>query len=169
MSRKWPRCLRRSSSNCSANFSSTTSMWPRPSPADGAYRVRFVLSTSDNLPAVVEQGRFRPELYHRISTFCLIVPPLRHRGADVELLAEHFRAGFAQEFRKDVVGFTRDALDALQRHDWPGNVRELKGVIQRAVARCSGPRITSTHLAPILNYQRQSRGCRAAVLAPTCR
>jgi len=140
--------------------------------ASGHYRptgltgVRFVLSTSDNLPAVVEQGRFRPELYHRISTFCLIVPPLRHRGADVELLAEHFRAGFAQEFRKDVVGFTRDALDALQRHDWPGNVRELKGVIQRAVARCSGPRITSTQLAPILNYQRQSRGGTASSSRP---
>jgi two-component system response regulator HydG len=128
--------------------------------------VRFVLSTSDNLPAVVEQGRFRPELYHRISTFCLMVPPLRHRGADVELLAEHFRAGFAQEFRKDVVGFTRDALEALQRHDWPGNVRELKGVIQRAVARCSGPRITSTHLVPILNYQRQSRGATASSSRP---
>ena len=140
--------------------------------ASGHYRptgltgVRFVLSTSDNLPAVVEQGRFRPELYHRISTFCLIVPPLRHRGADVELLAEHFRAGFAQEFRKDVVGFTRDALDALQRHEWPGNVRELKGVIQRAVARCSGSRITSTQLAPILNYQRQSRGGSASSSRP---
>ncbi len=126
--------------------------------AMGLTGLQFVLSTSDNLPAVVEQGRFRPELYHRISTFCLMVPPLRRRGADVELLAEHFRAGFAQEFRKDVVGFTRDALDALQRHDWPGNVRELKGVIQRAVARSSGPRITSAHLAPILNYQRHSRG-----------
>ena len=135
----------------------------RPTGRTGA---RFVLSTSDNLPAVVEQGKFRPELYHRISTFCLIVPPLRHRGADVELLAEHFRAGFAQEFRKDVVGFTRDALDALQRHDWPGNVRELKGVIQRAVARCSGPRITSTQLAPILNYQRQSRGGTASSSRP---
>ena len=135
----------------------------RPTGLTGA---RFVLSTSDNLPAVVEQGKFRPELYHRISTFCLIVPPLRHRGADVELLAEHFRAGFAQEFRKDVVGFTRDALDALQRHDWPGNVRELKGVIQRAVARCSGPRITSTQLAPILNYQRQSRGGTASSSRP---
>jgi two-component system response regulator HydG len=120
--------------------------------------VRFVLSTSDNLPALVEQGRFRPELYHRISTFCLMVPPLRHRGVDIELLAEHFRTGFAQEFHKDLVGFTRDALEALQRHDWPGNVRELKGVIQRAVARCSGPRITSSHLAPILNFQRQTRG-----------
>jgi two-component system, NtrC family, response regulator HydG len=132
----------------------------------GLNGARFVLSSSDNLPVVVEQGRFRPELYHRISTFCLMVPPLRHRGADVELLAEHFRAGFAQEFRKDVVGFSRDALDALQRHDWPGNVRELKGVIQRAVARCSGPRINSTHLAPILNYQRQSRAGSASSNRP---
>ena len=64
------------------------------------------------------------------------------------------------------MGFTRDALDALQRHDWPGNVRELKGVIQRAVARCSGPRITSTQLAPILNYQRQSRGGTASSSRP---
>jgi len=120
--------------------------------------VRFVLSTSDSLPAQVEQGRFRQELYHRISTICLMVPPLRMRGTDIELLSEHFRAGFAQEFRKSVVGFTRDALEALQRHDWPGNVRELKGVIQRAVALCSGPRISSSHLAPILNPHRQSRG-----------
>jgi two-component system response regulator HydG len=119
--------------------------------------VRFVLSTSENLAAAVDQGRFRPELYHRINGFCLMVPPLRHRGGDVELLAEHFRALFAEEFHKDVVGFTRDAFEALQRHDWPGNVRELRGVIQRAVARCSSPRLTSSHLAPILNVQRQSR------------
>jgi two-component system response regulator HydG len=95
-----------------------------------------------------------------------MVPPLRHRGADIEVLAEHFRALFAQEFRKDVVGLTRDAIDTLQRHDWPGNVRELKGVIQRAVARCTGPRITSGHLAPILNLQRQSRGGSASSARP---
>jgi two-component system response regulator HydG len=128
--------------------------------------VRFILSSSENLPAAVEQGRFRPELYHRISAFCLMVPPLRHRGADVEILAEHFRAGFAVEFRKDVLGFTRDALEALQRHDWPGNVRELKGVIQRAVARCSSPRLTSSHLAPILNLQRQARAGAASSSRP---
>ena len=127
---------------------------------------RFILSTSNTLAASVEQGSFRPELYYRISTLCLMVPPLRHRGSDIELLAEHFRAGFAQEFRKDVVGFTSNALDALRRYDWPGNVRELKDVIQRAVARCSGPRITSTHLAPILNYQRQSRGGTASSSRP---
>ena len=54
-------------------------------------------------------------------------------------------------------GFTRDALDVLQKHDWPGNVRELEAAVQRAVALCNGPRITSSNLAPILNHHRQTR------------
>jgi two-component system response regulator HydG len=118
---------------------------------------RFVMSTSENLPALIEQGRFRQELYHRISVISLMLPPLRHRGTDVELLAESFRAHYAREFHKAVVGFTRDALDVLQKHDWPANVRELEAAVQRAVVLCNGPRITSTHLAPILNHHHQGR------------
>jgi two-component system response regulator HydG len=120
--------------------------------------VRFILSTVESLPALIEQGRFRQELFHRISVIVLTPPPLRHRGTDIELLAEAFRDRYSQEFRKNVAGFTRDALDVLQRHDWPGNVRELEAAIQRAVAMCSGPRISSSHLAPILNHHRQTRG-----------
>jgi len=118
---------------------------------------RFLMSTSENLVALIEQGRFRRELYHRISVISLMLPPLRHRGTDVELLAESFRAHYAREFHKTVAGFTRDALDVLQRHDWPGNVRELEAAVQRAVALCTGPRITSNHLAPILNHHHQAR------------
>jgi two-component system, NtrC family, response regulator HydG len=123
-----------------------------------AGEVRFIMSTGENLPALIEQGRFRQELYHRISVIMLTPPPLRHRGTDIELLAESFRTRYTQEFRKNVTGFTRDALDILQRHDWPGNVRELEAAIQRAVAMCNGPRISSSHLAPILNHHRQTRG-----------
>jgi len=120
--------------------------------------VRFLISTSENLPALIEQGRLRQELYHRVSVISLMLPPLRHRGSDVDLLAEWFRAQYAQEFHKTVVGFTHDALEVLRRHDWPGNVRELEAAIQRAVALCNGPRITSSHLAPILHHShRQSR------------
>jgi two-component system, NtrC family, response regulator HydG len=120
--------------------------------------VRFLISTSENLPALIEQGRLRQELYHRVSVISLMLPPLRHRGSDVELLAESFRMQYAQEFHKTVVGFTHDALDVLRRHEWPGNVRELEAAIQRAVALCSGPRITSSHLAPILHHShRQTR------------
>ena len=124
-----------------------------PSPGDA----RLVMSTSENLPALIEQGRFRQELYHRISVISLMLPPLRHRGTDIELLAESFRGQYAREFHKSVAGFTRDALDVLQKHDWPGNVRELEAAVQRAVALCNGPRITSSNLSPILNHNRQSR------------
>ncbi|HKI16251.1 MAG TPA: helix-turn-helix domain-containing protein, partial [Isosphaeraceae bacterium] len=120
--------------------------------------VRFLMSTSENIPALIDQGRFRQELYHRISVISLILPPLRHRGTDIELLADAFRARFSEEFHKSVIGFSRDALDALQRHDWPGNVRELEAAVQRAVALANGPRITSTHLASILSHSGQGRG-----------
>ena len=124
------------------------------------------MSTSENLTSLIDQGRFRQELYHRISVISLMLPPLRHRGTDVELLAESFRSHYAREFHKSVAGFTRDALEVLQKHDWPGNVRELAAAIQRAVALCNGPRITSNHLAPILNHDRQTRAGGGATPRP---
>ena len=119
--------------------------------------VRFLMSTSENLLGLVEQGIFRQDLYYRISVIGLKLPPVRHRGTDIEQLAEFFRARFSHEFNKNVVGFTRDALDILNKHDWPGNVRELEGVIQRGVVLCQGSRITSGHLSPALGNPRTSR------------
>jgi DNA-binding NtrC family response regulator len=133
----------------------------------GGHRpARLIFSASDDLAAMVEQGRFRQDLFHRIRSVCLTVPPLRCRSDDVELLAEYFRSRFVQEFDRPVVGFTRDALDVLRRHDWPGNVRELQGVVQRAVALCHGPRITATHLGPILNPHRGARAARVNASRP---
>ena len=120
--------------------------------------VRFIMTTSESLAALVEQGQFRQELFHRISIVSLTLPPLRHRGADIEQLAEYFRAKFAREYRRDIAGFTRDAIDALHRHEWPGNLRELEGVVQRAVALCNSSRITASHLAPAMHQNRPSRG-----------
>jgi two-component system response regulator HydG len=122
--------------------------------------VRFLMSTSENLLNLIDQGRFRQELYHRISAISLMLPPLRHRGTDIELLADAFRARFADEFRKPIVGFSRDAQEVFRRHDWPGNVRELQEAVRRAVALCSGPRITSSHLAPLISHS--SHGCPGA-------
>jgi two-component system response regulator HydG len=119
--------------------------------------VRFLISTSEDLPALVDQGKLRRELYYRISVICLKLTPLRHRVGDIEALADHFRTRFAREFSKHVVGFTRDALDALLEHDWPGNVGELEGVIRRAVVLCRGTRITSGHLASSLACPRPLR------------
>ena len=119
--------------------------------------VRFVFSTRENLPALVEQGKFRRELYERINDVCLKLPPLRQRGQDVILLAEHFRERFAIEFGKPVVGFSPDALELLTRHDWPGNVRELESVVQRGVALSQGAKVTSSNLAVGLSPGRAVR------------
>jgi two-component system response regulator HydG len=120
--------------------------------------VRFLMSSSDNLPAMVEQGKFRQDLYHRISVICLKLSPLRHRQADIEPLAEYFRTRLVHEFGKNIVGFTHDALESLMKYDWPGNVRELKAVVRRSVILCQGTRITSGHLASSLSSPRTSRG-----------
>jgi two-component system response regulator HydG len=120
--------------------------------------VRFLLSCRDNLPALVEQGKFRRDLYDRISTICVKLPPLRHRAGDVEALAEYFRNRFAYEFGKNVVGFTPNALESLSKHEWPGNISELESVVRRGVALCQGTRITSGHLASIPAYPTWPKG-----------
>jgi two-component system response regulator HydG len=122
-----------------------------------ALDVRFLLSSSENLPAMVEQGRFRQDLFYRISVICLKLPPLRHRAGDIEALADHFRIRFVQELGKNITGFTHDALESLLKYDWPGNIRELKAVIRRGVILCQGTRITSGHLASSLAYPRSGR------------
>jgi two-component system, NtrC family, response regulator HydG len=129
-------------------------------------QARFVVSTGGNLRALVEGGRFRQELYHRISTISLLLPPLRHRGADVRFLAESFRARYASESQTTASGFTGDALEVLQKHDWPGNVRELETAIQRAVALCQGPWISSKILEPILCSSRPARAADGAESRP---
>ena len=128
-----------------------------PRNGGGYSEVRVLMSASEHLASLVEQAKFRQDLYHRASVVCLKLPPLRHRGGDIEQLAEYFRARFSLEYGKNVIGFTRDALDILNKHDWPGNVRELEGVIQRGVALCQGTRITSGHISPSLCHSRSSR------------
>ncbi len=119
--------------------------------------VRFVLSTRENLPALVEQGKFRRELYERINDVCLKLPPLRQRGTDIGRLADHFRDKFARDFSKPALRFTPDAQDLLLRHDWPGNVRELESVVQRGVALGQGAAITSANLSVGLAPARMAR------------
>jgi two-component system response regulator HydG len=120
--------------------------------------VRFLMSCRDNLPALVERGEFRRDLYDRISTICVKLPPLRHRTGDVEALAEYFRNRFAYEFGKNVVGFTSNALESLSKQEWPGNIGELESVVRHAVARCQGGRVTSGHLATIPAYTTSPKG-----------
>jgi two-component system response regulator HydG len=108
--------------------------------------VRLVVASRDDLASMVDWGQFRQDLYYRVSVVTLNLPPLRHRGDDLERLAEHFRAHFAREIGKPVPGFSPEALDSLRRYSWPGNVLELENIVERAVILCRGGRIEPAHL-----------------------
>ena len=95
--------------------------------------VRIIAATHRDLPAMVEKGLFREDLYYRLSVFPIFVPPLLKRKADIILLADYFMAKYAAENEKKVNKLSNEALDLLMRHRWPGNVRELENCIERAV------------------------------------
>jgi len=98
--------------------------------------VRIVAATNADLPALVDDGRFKQDLLDRLSFEVLIVPPLRERREDILFLANHFAAHMAFELgREGVPGFSEEAVAALEGYPWPGNVRELKNVVERAVYR----------------------------------
>jgi DNA-binding NtrC family response regulator len=94
--------------------------------------VRIVAATHRNLHIAIAQGKFREDLYYRLSMIELKVPALREHPEDIPLLARHFTKKFSYEFDKQIFGLTQRALIVLERHGWPGNVRELEHVIGRA-------------------------------------
>ncbi|HXT19740.1 MAG TPA: sigma-54 dependent transcriptional regulator, partial [Thermoanaerobaculia bacterium] len=108
--------------------------------------VRLLTATNADLAAEVEEGRFRRDLYFRVRTVEIHLPPLRDRREDLVLLAERFRAAHARRYRKEVMGFDAAAVRALERHTWPGNVRELDHSVERAVLLARGARITAVDL-----------------------
>jgi transcriptional regulator with GAF, ATPase, and Fis domain len=95
--------------------------------------VRVIAATNRDLGAEVDAGRFRQDLYYRLSVFPLEVPPLRERPDDIRALAEHFVARSAARLKRPTPRLTAAALGALLEHDWPGNVRELQNAVERAV------------------------------------
>jgi two-component system, NtrC family, response regulator GlrR len=95
--------------------------------------IRLVAATNQDLTKLVGQGKFREDLYYRLHVLPIFLPPLRERGGDIGLLAQHFLQRWGQEFKKEVRGFTPEALQRLVMYEWPGNVRELSNVVERAV------------------------------------
>jgi DNA-binding NtrC family response regulator len=102
---------------------------------------RVILASNVDLAAVVAQGQFRQDLYYRINVVNIRMPSLRERVGDIGLLAGHFLRRFSREMGREIVGFTDEALAALQRYGWPGNVRELENAVERAVVLCRRPQI----------------------------
>ncbi len=102
-----------------------------------AVNVRMIAATNRDLRKRVEEGAFREDLYYRLNVVSIAVPPLRERGGDVHLLAQHFVDQYARAAKKAIRGLARETLDLLSAHHWPGNVRELENTIARAVALSS--------------------------------
>jgi transcriptional regulator with GAF, ATPase, and Fis domain len=108
--------------------------------------VRIIAATNRDLERTVESGQFREDLYYRLNVFRIHLPPLRERGDDVLLLAEHFVRSLGPQMGKPEVGISRDARDALLAHPWPGNIRELQNAIERALILSEGGLLTATQL-----------------------
>ncbi len=101
--------------------------------------VRLITATNRDLRAEVDAGRFRADLYYRINSFPIHVPPLRERKSDIPLLAEHLARKHARKLGKKISSISRETLEFLSAQDWPGNVRELEGTILRALISETSP------------------------------
>jgi two-component system response regulator AtoC len=112
--------------------------------------VRVIAATNKDLAQEVKQKRFREDLYFRLNTFPIVLPPLRERKEDIPLLTEHFLKKLSKRAGVEALGISNEALDYLRRYDWPGNVRELKNCIERAIIMAGGDLITPAHLPPYL-------------------
>ena len=114
--------------------------------AEIAVDVRIVCATHQDLKALAEQGRFREDLFYRLSEIVLRIPPLRERAGDAALLAHHFKNKFcASEGRSNLL-FSAGALQLIESYGWPGNVREVENCIRRAVIMSDGPQIAADDL-----------------------
>jgi two-component system response regulator HydG len=121
------------------------------------FDVRIVSATNRDLEAAVEQKRFREDLLFRINVVEVALPPLRARGNDVLLLAQHFVLAFAKQANKEVTGLMPETAERLLNYGWPGNVRELQNAIERSVALTTTERLAPADLPPkILDHPRVS-------------
>ena len=112
--------------------------------------VRLVLATNVDLEELMGEGRFRQDLFYRINVVNIALPALAERIGDIPLLAQTFLERYGEQSRREVAGFTDEAMQIMQRYPWPGNVRELENVVERAVVLCRGRQITASDLPPKL-------------------
>ncbi len=108
--------------------------------------VRIIAATNKNLQEKIKDGSFREDLFYRLNVINVHLPSLRERTEDVPLLIQHFLTRFSAKYKKNIHGFTADALNMLTRHGWPGNVRELENTIERAVVLAKGALIGPAEL-----------------------
>ncbi|EPR37222.1 two component, sigma54 specific, transcriptional regulator, Fis family [Desulfovibrio sp. X2] len=113
---------------------------------DITVNVRIIAATNVDIPRAIEAGQFREDLYYRISVVNIHLPPLRERGEDVRMIADHFLRRISSEVGKELTGFTPEALAFLESYTWPGNIRELENKVRRAVVLANSSRVSAEDL-----------------------
>lgn len=104
--------------------------------------VRVIAATNKNLVDLIRQGKFREDLYFRLNTVTIKVPPLRARGSDIELLFNYFAMEFSDKYRRDPIMLTEDAVPTLYKYRWPGNIREMRNLVEKLSVLVKGDIIT---------------------------
>lgn len=115
-------------------------------------QARIIASTTANLESLVRKELFRKDLYFRLSTVTIEVPPLRERGRDILLLADHFIHFYNQQFKRRITGYSKEAEKFLLTYEWPGNVRELRNLLERAVLLTPRPILELDDVKPPENW-----------------
>lgn len=118
--------------------------------------VRVIAATNAALEQLMNEGKFREDLYYRLNVFSIFLPPLRDRKTDILLLADHFMLKYGRQHGKSIRRISTPAIDMLMRYHWPGNVRELENCVERAVLVCEDQVIHSYHLPPTLQTAESS-------------
>jgi len=142
-------------------FLQTQTFYPLGSTREVQVDVRVISATNRDLAAMVREGRFREDLYHRLSVTTIHIPPLRQRKKDILPLVNFFIRKYQHTARQRIAGVTREYLRQLTSHDWPGNIRELENVIRSSLALCRTSHLTSHELREL-----QGRPLTAAKLGP---
>lgn len=108
--------------------------------------VRIVTATNKDLQKLIQEGKFREDLYYRLSVINIYLPPLRERMEDIDLLSNYFLKEYNSVYNKNILSISRDVLDIFHNHTWPGNIRELKNVMERSVIFCNSTTIQRENL-----------------------
>ena len=126
--------------------------------------VRLIAATNRDLEEAAAQGKYRPDLYYRLSVFTIHLPSLRERGDDLPMLVRHYVRRFNRELGREVREVTPEAMDLLRSYSWPGNIRELQSVLKQTLLRVTGPVVTAESLpAPVSVHAAEPR---AEAIAP---
>jgi formate hydrogenlyase transcriptional activator len=134
--------------------------------------IRIIAATNRDLKTMVDEGKFRSDLYYRLHVFPIEAPPLRDRKSDIPLLIRYFTQKYAQRMNRHIESIPTAAIKDLTEYDWPGNIRELQNLVERSVILTKGPVLqvampesrTATEVMPVRSSESSSPGEREKIL-----